>query len=387
MRPRRSGLLKMVLLLAAVLAGFAGGVIYIVIGAKEPPQSSAIYGTLATKPVGGTPATSPAISKQPLRPQAATTRHATTMPAETAVVSAQTAGEIQHAVNDLMSAIGKKDYRAADAMIDMPRHLEEMRGLNVLAGFSADEYARLLERWENHSGEELCKDPRLHFHQVEIRRIEALADPDEVRVYVHAFGKQETMARLWFRKTESVWRLYDYQRLDSPDLRESRVDASAVARNTVNPPAWCMEHFFARLTTDDLAAEFQAIELLQEARFPAEYESFLLTLKGMNILRRGRAPAEALRLFDEALAWYPDSPVVYRCRAMAFARAKRHESTIGSITKYLAIVGDSSMDCAYLGLAYMWLDKRAEAAKAYQRGLACDPSSEPNRIGLEDAMK
>ncbi|MDB5322529.1 MAG: hsp70-Hsp90 organizing protein 3-like [Phycisphaerales bacterium] len=297
--------------------------------------------------------------------------------------------EIREAVTVFLDALNDRDDSFIDRMVDVPRELEEMRSLGVLTGFSQAQYSRFVEQWKHGYGADLCKDPHLHLRKVQIRRIEVLTDENEVRVYTHAWNDAtECMSRWWLRRTDSGWKMYDHQHLHDDYLRHSRTYAFVVGSLSGSTPEWCFnKNTFRRLqaTVPPDESILEMIALLQQSHFPPEYESVILTCKGMYFLKAD--PARSIRYFDEAITKYPDNPIVYSLRASAFIMAKRYQDALESMTQYIDIVGDSALDCAELGIIYEGLHRQTDATDAYRRGLACDPSSKENRERLARALK
>jgi hypothetical protein len=374
--PRKDLRHKAIFVSTALLAGIAGTIAYFILVPSEPPLTVSQANVPVTSNPAGAKATSRIAPTRPPSPRTTASRPTT--------ISATADIEIREAVTKFLNAINDNDGNAVDRMLDAPRSLEEMRSLGVLTGFSDSEYARFSKKWERGYGATLCRDPHLHLRKVEIRRIEVLPDSNEVRVYTHAWNDgSECTSRWWLRKTGAAWRIYDFQHLHNLFLRESRMSAFVVGRVSGNVPDWCFnKNTFQTLqvavSPDDSSMEM--IALLQRSHFPPEYESVILAIKAMFFLKTD--PGESIRYFDDAITKYPDNPPVYCLRASAFLVVNRFQEGLESMIQYIDLVGDSALACAQLGFAYEGLHRSTDAANAFRRGLACDPSSKWNQQGL-----
>jgi hypothetical protein len=361
----------------------AAAIVYFVINRNEPPRLSSENGALPSPDPGGSKATSRIVATRAGAPQANTSRPTTVFTA--------TEVEIRKAIAAFVTAINNNDDQAVDGMLDLPRELEEMRSLGVLAGFTEQQYARLLEGWKNGYGKRLLKIPRLHLRDVKIRRIEVLAVPDEFRVYTHGLDAQSDVSvRWWLRKTGSSWGIYDYQFLTVPSLRKSRDDAFLVGSVSANHPDWCSSSDWYKILGklgpgNDDATRLQTLDALHLVQFPPEYQSYLLTLRGTYVMKADLK--EAVRHIDAALIKYPDNIVAHSVRAEALIRADLYQDAVDSVTHYIDLAGDSADACFNLGISYEALHRPADAANAYRRGLLCDPSSRLIRAGLARTSK
>jgi tetratricopeptide (TPR) repeat protein len=383
-RPRpRHGLRNMLLISAALLCGTAGAIVYFMMARNEPSQMNAQDGAHPTSnPVVSNPTSRIAAT------QAASTRRSTSRPA---IISATTEVELREAVAAFIKAINDNDESAVDAMFDLPREVEEMRSLGIDTDLTEQQDAQLREGWKKGYGKRLCKDQRLHLRRAETRRIEALTGPGEFRVYTHALdGESDVVVRWWLRQSGSRWRIYDYQFLTVPSLRKSRDDAFIVGTLSTNHPDWCSSSDWSKSLNklgagNDAATRLQTLDALLLQRFPPEYESYLLTLKGWHVMKAD--PKEAVRQIDAALNKYPDNVTAYSVRAAALTQADQYKDAVDSITRYIDLAGDSASACGKLGLAYEALHMTSQAADAYRRGIQCDSSSKFNREGLARTSK
>ncbi|KAJ2159780.1 Small glutamine-rich tetratricopeptide repeat-containing protein 2 [Coemansia sp. RSA 552] len=95
--------------------------------------------------------------------------------------------------------------------------------------------------------------------------------------------------------------------------------------------------------------------------------------------------AGAAAAYSKAIDLVTDNAVYYGNRAAAYSQSGEHEKAVADATRALEI--DSSYGKGYsrLGLAYFGLGKFAEAAEAYEKGLALDPNNKVMQASLESA--
>ena len=302
--------------------------------------------------------------------------------------SPQLSAEIQGTIARWCDAILTKDIKTIDGLFDGPRALEEMRALGVLDDRSDAAYLHMCDGFKSICGGLLVLDPDMRLRNPVIRRIETLGDPNEFLIYSIASDselKNQINFRWWVRRSESGWKIYDYQCLDGVILRSSRRFAFSVGQAGGNLPGWCAQfNQFSQVTATRKRTEDQtrvdSIDLMERSGLPAEYKAVLTAVKALITYKSD--PAKAIVLFDRSLAQDPDNPGIFQYQALALARTGQFENAISAIKKHIDLMGDSAFVCAELGVCYEKLNRPIEAAEAFRRGLLCNPQSTDNRDGL-----
>ncbi|GLC51021.1 hypothetical protein PLESTB_000457400 [Pleodorina starrii] len=94
---------------------------------------------------------------------------------------------------------------------------------------------------------------------------------------------------------------------------------------------------------------------------------------------------EAIKFFTEAIEVDPNNHVLYSNRSASHASLKHYAAALTDAKKCVELKPDWAKGYSRLGAAYYGLSDFEEAAEAYEKGLAVDPTNEQLKSGLEEA--
>ena len=212
----------------------------------------------------------------------------------------------------------------------------------------------------------------------------------EAVVYLRMHHSKTASAKMrwWLRKTDTGWKAYDYEDLDT-GLRTSTTIGLLVS----NPAQAASVGSFgegiaggakALLEGDGKAAE-AALAAIPSSGLPPPLDAVRCLLMGNAVRLQGRYD-EAFAFFAQAEALNPDVPAVHQARAAAYNALGRHEEALASLEKYERVLGPDETLYEHRGAALLGLKRPAEAAEAYRKGLDDTPDSWANLAGLAAAL-
>jgi hypothetical protein len=309
-----------------------------------------------------------------------------------AAVSEQDHAAIQATFDAFAGAIKAHDATAIAALINAGRMIDEIEAQGLSGKMPAGRKANFAKVGAAGMANSFLNNPAMQFDRFEVRKVRSGASADEAVAYVRCRGGIEDgggKMRWWVRRNrDGVWQLYDFEDLDS-SIRISDFVAMAIAADSAaggTPPLWITKGrqfpvLLQACAKGDMVMAEAALAQMEGGDFHPQLDALRLVMKG--IVRTAHDDfGAALKFYDQAEALHPDLPIVHFLRAAAYNLAGRSDEAIASARKYLDILGDDAKTYAELGQAYETLNRTAEAAAAYQKGLAEDPNSVENREGL-----
>jgi tetratricopeptide (TPR) repeat protein len=116
----------------------------------------------------------------------------------------------------------------------------------------------------------------------------------------------------------------------------------------------------------------------------SEAKALELKNAGNDALKAGK-PADAVKLFTEAIQQTPSNEVLYSNRSAAFAAMHRWEEALGDADKAAKLKPDWSKAQSRRALALFQLNRAEEALNAYKEASRLDPTNEALKADIKSA--
>jgi predicted Zn-dependent protease len=296
---------------------------------------------------------------------------------------AKDANEALRAVlDDLGDSIRAGDARRIGDHFDTPRMVQEFRRAGVLRGLKGRDEAAFAAGVKKGMTQVLLRNGQaLGWKRTEIRSVKLLDGGDEAVVIArHRDEFVSGKTRWWLTRRDGVWRVYDFEDLDTA-IRISTLMASLLpARGDLPPqlPAWAkasaaVQQAVAAMQQDDFAGAERTLEGLEKAQLPPTIEAVRLLLLG-NCKIGLRNFQGALPCLDRARALNPDMPCLDVAYAAVYNQTGKPHEALKHLEKYRALLGDDDVVFYQLGLARARLGQPGEAAAAFRKSLDEQPN-------------
>ncbi|KAF2361591.1 Tetratricopeptide repeat 1 [Trinorchestia longiramus] len=95
-------------------------------------------------------------------------------------------------------------------------------------------------------------------------------------------------------------------------------------------------------------------------------------------------PQEAVEKYSEAIKYDPENHVLFSNRSAAYAKLENYSSALADAETTVKLKPDWPKGYSRKGAALVYLNRLAEAEKAYQAGLELDPNNEQLKSGLSE---
>jgi tetratricopeptide (TPR) repeat protein len=271
------------------------------------------------------------------------------------------------------------------------RILQELRSQRVFEGLGLDDadVAAFIEGVKPTMGWSLVNSPMLRLNRHEIRSIQLAANGREARVIVRHSSSDGVRGyvRWWLVEVENRWRIFDMEDLDSG----VRVSTGAVVTGA---------HLIRTQKLDEVRDSLRELTRLVPMLFDGKFDEVEAGLERLTdrelpplfdamrwiMLASSKIglvePEEALACIERASTLRADMPVLDLLRAAAYNMADKPDRAVLHAQKYLEVMGHDAEAFLHLGDALAALEQPDAAADAYRKGLADNPESIENLIGL-----
>lgn len=301
------------------------------------------------------------------------------------------ARSIQALLDSLGAAITKADGQAIARHFDVERLYQEGIRQSSLDQLNRPHERSFIQGMRERMAQTLAKQAELmRWDRVQIKRIQFSNDRSEATVFARHWddtGQVSTRRRWWMRKQGEQWRVYDLEELEG-NLRLTTAMAMALTPRGLAP--WA--RFSPQITqakravfAEDYEEAGRVLKDLENVTFPAPVEGMLSMLRASVASARDEFE-EALKHLDRAEALHPDFPMLHLLRSVLHNQMENYELAVQHGRKFIDLLGEDTDAYFQIGTALAALDRKAEAADAYRRGLDDYPDSIDNLTGLSQVL-
>ena len=143
-----------------------------------------------------------------------------------------------------------------------------------------------------------------------------------------------------------------------------------------------MQKVLAAMSDDDDQAK--AMKLLEKNLGESSSAMFEFTLANLNFQQEKLE--EALALYEEAIAQFPDFRRAYKNAALIYVRGGEYAQAIPYLTKTIELGEHTSMTYGLLGFAYASVENHLCAESAYRQAILLDPATLDWQLGLARSL-
>jgi tetratricopeptide (TPR) repeat protein len=300
------------------------------------------------------------------------------------------------AVTPLLNAYGDAlrlgDAAAIQDCIDFQRMYQEIERTGTIGEISVFESRKYATALQKRLGPYLARiAPSRAWDHYQVRRIEKLPDPSELRVDLKAWpaGLGSVKWQFWINRRAGRWRIYDARSL-TEGYRESddvgaywAADLGVIAidradRLTLNAAA-------DKLRSDPAKAQV-LLSSLAGKTFPSHFEAVRQRYYGESQANLGKYD-DAVESYERCLRCEDTRYNIDYLLAVAFNRVGKYQAALEHSKRLADLVGEDSRNAIEMGFALAHLNRADEAADVYRSGLRDNCDSVRNFLGLAGVLK
>lgn len=230
----------------------------------------------------------------------------------------------------------------------------------------------------------------VRWRRQEIRRVRFIRVGTEAVVYTRHWDEDDESSKMrwWLFCKDGTWRAYDLEFLELSMRVSTGMGMGMKMADGDDPSAKSLPALMQaiqKVAAGQTEAALGDLQGLEGVKFPAFLESLRLMLIA-GLLSDGMEYARALRAADRALAHNSDLPLIHLIYAECHNGLKQHDKAIEAAERHAEFLGKDASYYEAVGNAHRGMGKTAEAIEAHKKGLADDPLSGDNVLGLMRAL-
>ncbi|MCA9255132.1 MAG: hypothetical protein KDA33_05815 [Phycisphaerales bacterium] len=295
-----------------------------------------------------------------------------------ATISAKDRNEITVKLNRLTAALKRSDSSSAAALFDPKRMAAVMKGSSTKR-FSRAEVRGLDATFAQAMRTAMVNLISMgYWDRYDARSVMMSDDSRDAVVLIRVWTTDGVgvSVRLWMSKDGGEWSFYDYEEqgigLSILDSCRIALDSGAADQPATLAAVRVLPQVAGAMGAQDHDEAERLLKSIASTPMPPEFDGVRWMWTGL--LRTAQARYdEALAALDRASSLKPDFPFVHYLRASALNEMGRHAEALAEAQAYQSYVGDDASGCYEMGVSLIELDRKAEAADAFRRGLADTP--------------